>query len=131
MHTQSQHLQLWPHALIADIEKHVRESKVDDTHAARIAMASKDMTKQAGNPNLKNLSFFSPEEFSVFAEGVREAGLMGFHYTEASLRVQLQDAVRADLEKNVREQGGPTSWIDETVDKGGDIPMFGKSFMQK
>lgn len=41
------------------------------------------------------MSYFSDDEFSVIAQGVKQAGRMGFPYTESSLRSLLEDAVRA------------------------------------
>ena len=115
-------------SLSIDIQRDVDAKEIDDTLEARLAAAAKIVTKPRGNPYLRGVSYFTDVEFDVFAEGVKEAGAMGFMYTEETLREALQDSVRADLRS--RAKTSDIEWVDE-IAPNGDIPAFGKSFMEK
>jgi hypothetical protein len=115
-------------SFLIDIEISIISQEIEDTLEARLAAAAKDHTKPRGNPYYRGASYFTDFEFEAFAEGVKEAGAMGFMYTEESLREVLQDGVRADLERRAKTSG--IEWAD-AIAPNGDIPQFGKMFMKK
>ena len=114
--------------ILLGIENFVANNEIEDTLEARLTAAAKNLVKARGNPLFGRVSYFTEEEFDVFAEGVKEAGAMGFMYTEGQLREVLQNGVRADYEKLAKYSG--IKWVDAISPKG-DIPAFGKNFMSR
>jgi hypothetical protein len=110
------------------IEGAFTESEVPVTLAARLQAVEEFTLNPQGNPQLRGQSYYTNDEFEVWAECVREHSRMGFPFTEADLKCMMQAGVRDQLQKDF-EAGLINEFVDKERHAGGDIPDFGSCFI--
>jgi hypothetical protein len=110
---------------LSDIEDMVKNKEIEDTRESRLDVLKKFKHKRPGNPDTHTISFFTDDEFEVWAEDIREYSRRGFPFTERKVRVMMQNAVRKHYELAGEE------FDDRPKSLGGQIPDFGTCFMKR